>query len=51
MLCFAEFENTFQATVVINTLQVSHSLTKFLLQGYRFDKDDILGLQFSYADK
>jgi len=40
MLCFAEFENTFQATVVINTLQ-----------GYRFDKDDILGLQFSYADK
>ena len=29
MLCFAEFENTFQATVVINTLQVSHSLTNF----------------------
>ena len=21
------------------------------LKGYRFDKDDILGLQFSYADK
>ena len=37
-LCFADFENTLQTTIVINTLQ-----------GYRFDRDDILGLQFSYA--
>lgn len=33
ILCFADFENSFQTTLVINTLQ-----------GYRFDKDDILGL-------
>lgn len=38
IFCFADFENKFQTTLVINTLQ-----------GYRFDKDDILGLQFSYA--
>jgi len=38
LLCFADFETTLQTTVVINTLQ-----------GYRFDRDDILGLQFSYA--
>ena len=40
ILCFADFENNFQTTLVINTLQ-----------GYRFDKDDILGLQFTYANK
>lgn len=40
ILCFADFENAFQTTLVINTLQ-----------GYRFDKDDIWGLQFSYANK
>jgi hypothetical protein len=39
-LCFADFENSFQTTLVINTLQ-----------GYRFDKEDILGLQFTYANK
>jgi RNA recognition motif-containing protein len=33
MLCFADFENTLQTTIVINTLQ-----------GYRFDRDDIFGL-------
>ena len=38
LFCFADFENSLQTTVVINTLQ-----------GYRFDKDDIWGLQFSYA--
>ncbi len=36
--CFADFENTTQTTMVINTLQ-----------GYRFDKEDVIGLQFSYA--
>ena len=40
ILCFADFESAFQTTLVINTLQ-----------GYRFDKDDIWGLQFSYANK
>ena len=40
LLCFADFENSVQTTVVINTLQ-----------GYRFDRDDILGLQFSYANQ
>ena len=40
MLCFADFENSLQTTLVINTLQ-----------GYRFDKDDIWGLLFSYANK
>ena len=40
ILCFADFETPMQTTVVINTLQ-----------GYRFDKDDIWGLQFSYANK
>jgi hypothetical protein len=49
VLCFAEFETPFEATVAINTLQVSQLL--LTNQGYRFDKDDILGLQFSYADK
>ena len=38
IFCFADFETTLQTTIVINTLQ-----------GYRFHKDDILGLQFSYA--
>lgn len=38
-LCFADFENSQQTTLVINTLQ-----------GYRFDKDDLLGLVFSYAN-
>ena len=38
--CFADFESTFHTTLVINTLQ-----------GYRFDKDDIWGLQLSYASK
>mmetsp|Transcript_16218 Transcript_16218/g.20571 ORF Transcript_16218/g.20571 Transcript_16218/m.20571 type:complete len:189 (-) Transcript_16218:880-1446(-) len=40
ILCFADFENSFQTTLTINTLQ-----------GYRFDKEDILGLQFTYANK
>ena len=40
ILCFADFENSFQTTLVINTLQ-----------GYRFNKEDILGLQFTYANK
>ena len=40
ILCFADFESSFQTTLVINTLQ-----------GYRFDRDDIWGLQFSYANK
>lgn len=35
---FADFENTTQTTMVINTLQ-----------GYRFHKDDLIGLSFSYA--
>jgi hypothetical protein len=35
---FVDFENTQQTTMVINTLQ-----------GYRFHKDDLIGLQFSYA--
>ena len=39
-LCFADFETTEQTTVVVQTLQ-----------GYRFDKDDLIGLQFSYATK
>jgi len=36
--CFADFETEEQTTIVVNTLQ-----------GYRFHKDDIIGLQFSYA--
>ena len=36
--CFADFENLEQTTIVVSTLQ-----------GYRFHKDDIIGLQFSYA--
>jgi hypothetical protein len=37
-LCFADFDSTEQSTNVIQTMQ-----------GYRFDKDDLIGLQFSYA--
>ena len=33
VFCFADFESPLQTTVVINTLQ-----------GYRFDRDDVLGL-------
>ena len=40
LFCFADFENEVQTTMIINTLQ-----------GYRFDKDDIEGLHFSYAKK
>ena len=40
LLCFADFESGIQTTVVINTLQ-----------GYRFDREDILGLQFSFANQ
>lgn len=36
--CFADFETVEQTTMVVNTLQ-----------GYRFHKDDIIGLQFSFA--
>lgn len=36
--CFADFETVEQTTIVVNTLQ-----------GYRFHKDDIIGLQFSFA--
>lgn len=39
LFCFADFETSVQTTIVINTLQ-----------GYRFDKDDIVGLHFSYAN-
>lgn len=38
VLCFADFESSLQTTIVINTLQ-----------GYRFHKDDNVGLSFSYA--
>jgi hypothetical protein len=38
VLCFADFESSLQTTIVINTLQ-----------GYRFHKDDHIGLSFSYA--
>ena len=37
---FVEFENIIQSTVCINTLQ-----------GYRFDKNDLLGLHLSYGVK
>ena len=37
---FVDFENIIQSTVCINTLQ-----------GYRFDKDDLLGLHLSYGVK
>ena len=38
IICFADFENVIQSTVCINTLQ-----------GYRFDKNDLVGLHFSYG--
>lgn len=38
LLCFADFENVIQSTICINTLQ-----------GYRFDKSDLVGLHFSYG--
>lgn len=38
LLCFADFEDVLQSTICINTLQ-----------GYRFDKNDLLGLHFSYG--
>lgn len=38
IICFADFENMVQSTICINTLQ-----------GYRFDKNDLIGLHFSYG--
>lgn len=38
LICFADFENVFQSTICIYTLQ-----------GYRFDKNDLVGLHFSYG--
>ena len=38
LICFADFENVLQSTICINTLQ-----------GYRFDKNDLIGLHFSYG--
>lgn len=38
LICFADFENAYQSSVCINTIQ-----------GYRFDKDDVIGLHFSYG--
>lgn len=38
LICFADFENIIQSTICINTLQ-----------GYRFDKNDLIGLRFSYG--
>lgn len=38
VLCFVDFENVVQSTICINTLQ-----------GYRFSKDDLIGLHFSYG--
>jgi RNA recognition motif-containing protein len=38
ILCFADFEDVIQSTICINTLQ-----------GYRFDKNDLVGLHFSYG--
>lgn len=38
ILCFADFENSLQSTICINTLQ-----------GYRFDKKDLVGLHCSYG--
>jgi RNA recognition motif-containing protein len=37
-LCFVDFENSYQSTICINTLQ-----------GYRFDKSDLVGLHCSYG--
>lgn len=38
VICFADFEDILQSTICINTLQ-----------GYRFDKNDLVGLHFSYG--
>jgi RNA recognition motif-containing protein len=38
VLCFADFGDVSQSTICINTLQ-----------GYRFDKNDLIGLHFSYG--
>lgn len=38
IICFADFEDVYQSTICINTLQ-----------GYRFDKNDLVGLHFSYG--
>ena len=38
LICFADFENVYQSTICIYTLQ-----------GYRFDKNDLVGLHFSYG--
>jgi RNA recognition motif. (a.k.a. RRM, RBD, or RNP domain) len=38
MICFADFDDILQSTICINTLQ-----------GYRFDKNDLVGLHFSYG--
>ncbi len=38
LICFADFDQVIQSTICINTLQ-----------GYRFDKNDLIGLHFSYG--
>ena len=38
LICFADFENVIQSSTCIYTLQ-----------GYRFDKNDLVGLHFSYG--
>ena len=38
IICFADFENVYQSSICIYTLQ-----------GYRFDKNDLVGLHFSYG--
>jgi hypothetical protein len=38
IICFADFDDISQSTICINTLQ-----------GYRFDKNDLVGLHFSYG--
>ena len=38
IICFVDFENVIQSTLCIQTLQ-----------GYRFDKNDLVGLHFSYG--
>ena len=40
IICFVDFDNIIQITVCINTLQ-----------GYRFDKNDLIGLHLSYKFK
>ena len=37
-ICFCDFDEVFQATICIHTLQ-----------GYRFDKNDLVGLHFGYG--